>query len=269
MAIGVLDFGMTAEQVAQLRPLVSTITHGQWNFDFPARANSPQWVQAMAGRPFLRDYFPGYRRYLWIDADIWFQDSRAVDLLTARLGEDVCLAPEIHSAYRYLYGLDELRSYSENYCAESFGSESAQLLSNKPILNSGMFAADNQSSFWDEYRTKVIDGFMQTPNRWTEQCALNLALYQGSLHMRPLPAWCNWLCSYALPAYDPVQRCLCEPTAPFEKLSGIHITKANQTGLKLTTTARQEMEMSIDYDGFQRTAGPGLGWEKMTDLNIV
>jgi hypothetical protein len=247
----VIDLGMTPQQIEQIRPMVQSIVEGRWDFDFPVRPTCGRWVQGLTVRPFLRDYFPGYSRYVWIDADIWFQDSRALELMLARQGEDICLTPELHCAYPYLYGLSDLRANNQRFCTESFGPEAAKVLGDKAVLNAGMFAVNRDSSFWDLYRKFVVQGFLQGPNKWTEQYALNLVMYTSTVRMRPMPAWTNWICTYALPVYDGNARHLCESVAPFSKLSGIHITGVNSPGLQLLEVSRSRVTLPIDYIGFR------------------
>src|SRR4051794_33857073 len=76
----VIDLGLTDAQKSELRSREVTVAAGQWPFDFPGRAEAPRWMQAMAGRPFLPQYFPGREIYLWLDSDTWLQDWRIVDL---------------------------------------------------------------------------------------------------------------------------------------------------------------------------------------------
>ena len=41
----------------------------------------PDFLRAMTARPHLPSYFPDYDIYIWIDADCWVQDWRAVSML--------------------------------------------------------------------------------------------------------------------------------------------------------------------------------------------
>src|ERR1700746_3788195 len=86
VAIGVLDLGLEAEHRRWLSEKVSHIVSPGWDLDFPHRAQTPETLKAQVARPFLRRHFPGYETYLWIDADAWLQDWRAIDLYVAAAG---------------------------------------------------------------------------------------------------------------------------------------------------------------------------------------
>lgn len=252
MDIGVIDLGMTAPQLDQIRPMVKQIVPGRDDFSYPARPAAARWVQALTARPFLRNYFPGYSRYLWMDADIWLQDWRSIELLCSGQGDEVVVTPEIHCAYPYLYGGGMLAEHNRRFCSESFGEEGSNLIAGKAIINAGMFSIGAQSGFWDAYRSLVIQGFNRGPNKWTEQYAMNLALYTGNMRIRPLPAWSNWICTYALPVYDPIEHCLCEPTPPHEKISALHLTGEGGAPLPLWTPDGRKMHVPLEYDAFKR-----------------
>ena len=50
--------------------------------------------KAQFARPFLPRHFPGYETYLWIDADAWLQDWRAVELyVAAACGDRLAITP--------------------------------------------------------------------------------------------------------------------------------------------------------------------------------
>src|SRR5437870_6190691 len=103
-AIGILDFGFAPEHREWLVPRVSHLVQPGWDFDFPDRERTPEARKAQLSRPFLRRHFPGYDTYLWIDADAWVQDWRAVELYLTAAGPDkLAITPEIDRAYKRHY----------------------------------------------------------------------------------------------------------------------------------------------------------------------
>ena len=93
VVLAFLDLGCTEEQRAWIYTQVDHLREVDWEFDFPAREQSPRYLRALHARPFLRQYFPGYETYVWIDADAWLQDWRTIELFveggeaTARIGD--------------------------------------------------------------------------------------------------------------------------------------------------------------------------------------
>ena len=75
-----------------------------WDIEFPGRDRMPETFKAQVARPFLPRHFPGYQMYLWIDADAWLQDWRAVELYCARrVASSLAITPEIDRAYKRHY----------------------------------------------------------------------------------------------------------------------------------------------------------------------
>ena len=104
MDIGILDFGLAPEQRDWLAERVAQLVRPGWDIDFPDRERTPEARKAQLSRPFLRRHFPGYETYLWIDADAWLQDWRAVELYLSAAGRDrIAITPEIDRAYKRHY----------------------------------------------------------------------------------------------------------------------------------------------------------------------
>ena len=52
-------------------------------------------------KPFIPDMFPGYEGYVWIDADVWFQDENAIqDYIEAARMTGASFAFESHPSYQ-------------------------------------------------------------------------------------------------------------------------------------------------------------------------
>ncbi|MGD1276560.1 MAG: hypothetical protein ABR964_04975 [Tepidisphaeraceae bacterium] len=258
--ISLIDVGLLPEQLAEVGSFVRNVAPGQWNFEFPKQAQSPRWMQAQSSRPFLRQYFPGYDVYLWMDGDTWLQDWRAVDLLIqGAQRKGLAIVPEIHCAYPYLYGEGNLPQYTHRYYEVSFGAETANKMWMKPIFNSGVFALAHDTHFWLAYADRVKAAFSGVLHKWAEQCALNLVIYANRSAVEVLPAWCNWICCYALPALDPVGQCLCEPIAPYQRLSVVHMTQMNKGLRTLGTTDQRRVTLPLDYLDFKAAVAEGAG----------
>src|SRR4029453_4615902 len=84
--IGFLDAGLTAEQTSWLGRPGGLLKGVGWDPDFPVRAQWEQQVpgfKVMVARPQIRDHFPGFDVYLWMDADIWVQRGEPVGKMVA------------------------------------------------------------------------------------------------------------------------------------------------------------------------------------------
>ncbi|HEX4792497.1 MAG TPA: hypothetical protein VH370_01830 [Humisphaera sp.] len=227
IAIGAIDLGMTDAQISELRSLNVMVAPGKWDFDFPGREQMARWFQAMTARCCLPQYFPGYELYIWIDADAWLADWRTVELLVAAASPRALLAlvPEMHRAYRNFYHLGDTQQIDHHRgMLMTFGEEMARKLGLKPVMNSGVFAARHDSPVWGVWAKWMRLALKGQIHSLTEQCALNAAIYIDGVAIHALPAWCNWMCGQALPAYDVAQKRFVEPNLPCDPISILHVS---------------------------------------------
>ena len=58
------------------------------------------WYKLLTERPFLKDHFPGYEKYIWLDADTEVLDVQGINnLITATEKNDLAISPEINESY--------------------------------------------------------------------------------------------------------------------------------------------------------------------------
>jgi len=153
-AIGILDLGLEDGQRAWLAQRVSHIVRPGWDVAFPDQNRTPEVRKAQVARPFLRRHFPDYETYLWIDADAWVQDWRAIELYCAAAGSGrLAITPEIDRAYKRHYKRPKLFGWNlawKNY-REAFGWRAADRLGRNPIVNCGVFALHRDAPHWEAW----------------------------------------------------------------------------------------------------------------------
>jgi lipopolysaccharide biosynthesis glycosyltransferase len=222
--ICVLDVGLSAENKAALAGRVTMIIEPGWDFPFPQQDRIPRHFQAMFARPQLPQHLPGYERFLWLDADVWLQDWRAVELFLKASEEPVmAIVPEVHQSYAHVFRQKPALEQSlKLYYEACFGAETGKWLASLPIYNAGVWAMRTDLVYWRNWGDVLRRSVNKFTGFLTEQCALNMAIYTGLVAAYPLPAWCNWMCSQAIPALDPKDNTLCSPLLPHEKISIVH-----------------------------------------------
>ena len=72
--IGVLDLGLSSDEIDWLKSRGAVIAVPDWDIDFPTVNKVPAYFKAMVSRPFLPKYFPDREILLWMDSDGWLQD---------------------------------------------------------------------------------------------------------------------------------------------------------------------------------------------------
>lgn len=230
-AIGILDLGLTAAQRGWLAEQGARVVTPGWDIDFPGRAQMPDTFKAQVARPFLPRHFPGYETYLWLDADAWLQDWRAVELYcTAAARGRLAIAPEIDRAYKRHYKRPKLFGHTlawKNY-REAFGWRAADRLGRNPMLNCGVFALRHDAPHWAGWARLLAQVLRRSRFFFVEQTALNYLVFAEGLPADLLPAYCNWMPGDAAPAFDRRRGLFVEPYTPHEAIGVMHLAGREQ-----------------------------------------
>ena len=79
--ICVLDAGLTSGQIDSLNTQVNQIKKAKWDIEVPnSKIKNREWLKSQVSRAFIPNYFPNYKKYLWIDADAWVNSWFAIEL---------------------------------------------------------------------------------------------------------------------------------------------------------------------------------------------
>jgi predicted O-methyltransferase YrrM len=268
VAIGFFDLGCTPQQLQWLETQVNIIQKPDWDFDFPGRNEAPEHLKGLLVRPCLRKYFPNFDIYLWIDADAWVQDWRAINLLVegaSRRG--LAIVPEVHRASLQQYGqLPQFWQWVYQQYEANFGEEVANKLYSYPILNAGVFALRKDALHWEIWAEKLNQGLQKSGCVMTDQFALNLAVYSGELFnlTEMLPAWCNWIFN-GFPVWDKQRGCFVEPYLPQEAIGILHLAGRQQFDrVQLMATDGDILETSVRYQPKKQEAIPIFQEPKIT-----
>jgi predicted O-methyltransferase YrrM len=265
--IAVLDIGLLDWQLTELRTKVEHIIEPAWAIDFPDQSSATNSLRALVARPFLRDLFPGYDLYLWIDADAWVQDPQGlIAYLEAAKTLKLAITPEISRHYSSLYkDPTDIRRLEGAIYTLGWGESVARQLVQCPLANAGVFALHRDSVAWDAWADTLRMLLQRTNNFYVEQTALNGAILTGRIPIVPLPAHCNWICSNALPVVEMPTGHFLEPGYPPQRLWIVHLTGNTKFRLlDLNTTDGRQMRTSLHYPhsknylGEQDYVSPGL-----------
>ena len=81
IAICVLDAGLKNDELKLLNNKVDIVKKANWDIKVPNyKVIGKEWLKSQVSRAFLPNYFPGFKKYLWIDADAWVNSWEAVQL---------------------------------------------------------------------------------------------------------------------------------------------------------------------------------------------
>lgn len=226
--IGVLDLGVTPDQLAALETLAVKIQKAFWNIEFaaiPEYERTKPGFKAMVARPFLPDYFPGYDNLLWIDADIWLQSPQGVlDFVTRLQTDELCAVPELDTSYVKFSKRPKNWLLEKDCFKECFDEELSEFLFLRPQINTGFLALRASAPHWKYWQYYLSEGLKGSFNLIVEQLSLNLAVYKHDLAIARFPSIYNWICHLSGPSFCCVRNRFVTPDPPHMPLLNVHLT---------------------------------------------
>lgn len=189
--IYVLDCGLKDDQKQYLTETlkVTSVYDPGWDVDVPLTNQlneqgqltnypTPIGFKCMVARPHMDKHFPGYQYYMWLDADVWVQDERAIDLY-------------LHYAKTQGMGLSHhitFDIYDENNCYFAppvLIPENKTFLKGKEAAIVSAFCIDASTDIFDQWRKNFNENIKSQGFWWnTEEQTLGLTFHQRKLkHM--------------------------------------------------------------------------------------
>ncbi len=264
-AICILDAGLKDDQKQKLSKKVDDIKFADWDIDVPDfKVRGREWLKSQVSRAFLPKYFPGYNKYLWIDADAWVNSWSAIELYFKGCENNkLSIATSADRAYgrvlraEWVFG-SFARIKSQNYKhakSSGFSERIAREVALKPHLNIGVFALEANASHWEVWQ-KNLRTALKSGKIWgSEQIAMNISIYHDGLDVEILPAYCNWTLIEAL-RFDKVRNTLVEPYLPNHQIGIVHFAGKNNDQIrnnksfisKVKTTEGDLVEMKLRFN---------------------
>ena len=231
--ISILDAGLLDEQKKILSTKVKQIVNAEWDIEVPGyKVGEKEWLKSQVSRAFLPKYFPGYKKYLWIDCDAWVQDWSSIELYlkacdSGKLGITQTIGPgyRIMSKVKWLFGKFAIVK-SQNFkhaVSSKIGLEKARKLAFAPHINIGVFSLDENSSCWKSWQENLKTTLSSGKIFGSEGLAINMSVYIDEVETEFLPLNCNWIASNLLPKYDEKNQIFVEPYLPNYKIGIMHL----------------------------------------------
>ena len=231
--ICILDAGLSDEQKKILSNKVKEIKKAEWDIEVPGyKVGQKEWLKSQVSRAFLPKYFPGYKKYLWIDCDAWVHDWSSVELYFkacegGKLGITQTMGPgyRIMSKVKWLFGkIAVIKSQNFKHAISSkIGIENARKLAFAPHLNIGVFSLEESSPYWKNWQKNLTKTLNSGKILGSEGLAINMSVYIDDIETEFLPLNCNWIASNLLPKYDEQNQSFVEPFLPNTKIGIMHL----------------------------------------------
>ena len=255
VSICVLDAGLTEDQVNILKPKVHSIKKAKWDIEVPGyKVLKKEWLKSQVSRAFLPNYFPEFKKYLWIDCDAWVNSWSVIDLYfkacdNGKLGITQSIGPgyRIMSKVKWLLGKVAVIK-SQNYKhAKSSGIDDdiARKLAFAPHINIGVFSLEKNSKCWEVWQKNLKKTLSKGKVFGSEGLAMNIAVYHDNVEVEFLPLKCNWITSHLLPKYDTENNIFVEPFLPNERIGIMHLAAGlwkNNKDMRLNKDIKIELK---------------------------
>jgi hypothetical protein len=192
----------------------------------------------------LPEYFPGFKKYLWIDADAWVNDWAALELyFKGSDNQTLSISSSADRAYGRVLRADWIfrniafiRSQNYKHAKSSgFSNQISREVALMPHLNIGVFCLENNSPHWLVWQKNLRHALKKGRIFGSEQVAMNISIYHDNMKVEILPAYCNW---YALDKlkYDQINKTFVENYLPNHKIGIIHLAGKHNDKYRLSSS---------------------------------
>ena len=270
ISICVLDAGLTNDQVKIIEKKVYKIKKANWDIDVPMyKTLGIEWLKSQVSRAFLPDYFPEFKKYLWIDCDAWVQDWNCIDLYykaceNGKLGITQTMGPgyRIMSKVKWVFGkLAIIKSQNYKHAKSSGINESdSRKIAFAPHLNIGVFSLEKDSHCWKIWQNNLKKTLLKGRIFGSEGLAINLSVYVDRAPTEFLPLYCNWIASNLLPKYNNTTNLFTEPNLPNYTIGIMHLAAGiwvngkdmrhdKTLKVELSTIKNDKIKKTLRYEG--------------------
>jgi len=205
-----------------------------------SKVKGKEWYKSLVSRAFLPKYFPGYEKYIWIDADAWVNSWYAIELyLKGCENKKLAIATSADRSYGRLLRAEWIfgnfaRIKSQNYKhakSSGFSEKIAREVALKPHLNCGVFSLEKDAPHWDSWQKNFKKALSSGRIFGSEQVAINITIYSDNLDVEILPAYCNWTLIDGL-KFDKKNNTFVEPYLPNHEIGIIHFAGKNNDQIR-------------------------------------
>ena len=232
ITICILDAGLETDQIKILEKKVHKIVKAKWDIEVPDyKIKGREWLKSQVSRAFLPEYFPGFKKYLWIDADAWVNDWSAVELyFKGSDNQNLSISSSADRAYGRVLRADWIFSNiafirSQNYKhakSSGFSNQVSREVALKPHLNIGVFCLENDAPHWLVWQKNLRQALKKGRIFGSEQIAMNITVYCDQMKVQILPTYCNWFLIENI-KFDESKKTYVEPYLPHHKIGIIHL----------------------------------------------
>ena len=239
--IAVLDFGFSTDTLNRIKQHNVIIQQAGLPPEISKIATN---VAAGAGvlllKPYLPEIFPGYQKYIFLDADVYCQDRVGLDALEREAdGADFVAVSQRTRFHEWdvargngvefnFYGQALRQNWYTMFANRSkLPKADKKILAQYQIINAGVFSSTASSPIWKIWIDEMIRCITCLPDgrkSAADQLGLGLAIYKHKLNIKTLPEICNWTSAWR---YDPDRHVFTETEPFYNQVSIMHLAGMN------------------------------------------
>lgn len=238
--ICILDGGLNADQIKILEKKVFQIKKPDIDMQISRIGlEKKPYLMGICARLFLRELFPNFEKYIWIDSDAWLNSWNAIDLLLKGSDQGKLAIVSMSDRHTgrvlrvnwFLRGLGFIKSQNYKHAiASGYSTAISRKVGLDPHLNAGVFCLEHNSEFWDvwlkEFRFAVKKGRVFG----SDQIALNIAVHILGQSVDILPYYCNWIPNLSNTKFDTEKNTFVEGYTPHHEIGIIHLAGGVKVG---------------------------------------
>jgi len=232
----ILDVENDSEYLKELGSKISKKEKAKFSLDIKFE-DKKDWFKLLTERPFMKDYFPGYEKYIWLDADteVFSLDGIRTILKACEI-KDLAIAPEINESYVFKnnkFGIKKIfksfykiSGWSFKNYKKYFSNDLAENLFFKPLFNNGVFCLNSDSDFWNLWKTEYQNALNKAKTSYgikTDQLSLNKIIYENFDKISILDSTNNWIISKS-EKIKKIDETFYTPSFPNRKINVLHYT---------------------------------------------
>ena len=195
------------------------------------------WYKLLTERPFLKDHFPGYEKYIWLDADTEVLNIQGIkNLIEATDLKDLAISPEMNESYVFKntkFGIKKIFSsfykisgWSFKNYKRYFSKDLGEDLFFKPLFNNGVFCLNSDSEIWNLWKNEYQNALNKAKTSYgikTDQLSLNKIIYENFHKISILDSTNNWIISKS-EKIKKIDENFYTPSFPNRKINVLHYT---------------------------------------------
>lgn len=268
--ICILDSGLENQQIEILEKKVFIIKKP--NIDFKISRfgfDKKPYLLGIAARLFLREIFPSFDKYIWIDSDAWVSSWLAIDYLIEGSNNKKLAISSMSDRHtgrvlrvNWLFrGLGLIKSQNYKHAISSgYSLKVSRKVGLDPHLNAGVFCLEKNSEFWEVWKSEFFYAVKKGRIFGSDQIALNIAVHILGQPVNILPHYCNWIPRENNTIWDEQKKIFREKYVPHHEIGIIHLAGGvfvngqdmrfdKSIKVSLETLQNNKIKKSFRFDG--------------------